>query len=153
MLFLQLAQSRSRTPSFQRTTPSQGISAIKWLSFLMFFQSVMLFISWQAGSSANKGFAVTGFWSFLQRLSEQSRIHLSLIWLIKPALPLIIFYLFPASCMMESGREGRRGRQPGFGHDNDNVVSLLPFSSSWISAEQKTLVFTCTVLGLLPVQG
>lgn len=45
-------------------------------------------------------------WSFLQRWSKRSRIHLSLIWLIKAALPLIIFYLFPASCTMESVREG-----------------------------------------------
>lgn len=92
-------------------------------------------------------------WSFLQRLSKQSRIHLSLIWLIKPALPLIIFYLFLQGCMMESVREGRRERQPGLVHDNDNVASVLPFSSVMKLCWAENTRLTCPVRGQLPVQG
>lgn len=53
---------------------------------------------------------------------------------------------------MEPVREGRRERQPGLVHDNDNVRAPI-FQRHEASAEQKTLVFTSTVTGRLPVQG
>lgn len=104
-------------------------SSILWCSLTHDRQEVRLCFN------TNKGF-------FLQRLSKQSRIHLSLIWLIKPALPLIIFYHFlQAAWWNQWGRGAESASQVLSMVMMSYLCSHFPVSGS--SAERETLVVAC----------